>query len=190
MKAADLIIIDLEGLSLSRSIEAIERLESIPFAFRICTLWDWVGPRIIESLKEVGAKRIWADFSLYGSPETVAMRAYMIKMAGADFVSVAVSGGLEMLLAAKENGPEIVANIMPQSLGPKDILNIYGRSECPATIGLSRLAEEAEIGIVSCSPTQAGLIFDDFRGDLQFFLYDAHPDLIEAGKVKIIKEAR
>lgn len=130
------------------------------YGVKIHDLWDGEGPEVVKFLKEVGcATKIWVDLKLKDIPTAVGLRAKRVREAGADILTVHASGGIEMMMAAVENGPaEIYAVTVLTSLDEEDTHLIHGNSAKATALYLARLAKLAGVHGVVCSPKEVGLL--------------------------------
>jgi orotidine-5'-phosphate decarboxylase len=131
------------------------------FCIKIHNLYDQYGPQIIRDLRKAGAKRVWVDFKIHDIPNTVKLRARALALSGCDIITVHSSGGVEMLMAAKEGfgKGKVFAVTALTSLDSSAIKNIYNAQGANELV--SRLAELVKVsgvdGIV-CSPEEAAMI--------------------------------
>lgn len=91
------IIVALDGVSAEDSLLIAKRLKSKVWGFKINDLL--FEPNIILKLKKFG--RVFADAKLHDIPSTAARSVARLEKAGADLITVHVSGGAEMMKAAK-----------------------------------------------------------------------------------------
>lgn len=127
------------------------------FAVKIHSLFDLLGPGIVEEIKQVGAKKVWVDAKLHDIPNTVRLRSLAFAKAGADILSVHISGGVKMLEAAKEGFAQgmVLGITALTSLSQEDVKNIYGtKSAEELVLKFADLAKQAGIGGLVCSPQE------------------------------------
>ena len=150
--AEDRIILALDGMGFIECVNLLNTLNRVPYAVKVHSLLDKEGLTAAEYLRLCGHK-IWADLKLKDIPRTVGERAKIIKdIGGIDFLTVFADGGIDMMRAAVENGPEIIAVTVLTSLSPEEVKCIYGGESAKAVSArLAMLAKEAGIKRVVCS---------------------------------------
>lgn len=142
---------------LDKVIELVKKVGHLVHAVKIHNLYDKFGPEIITKLKEVGAEKVWVDFKLCDIPNTVRLRAENI---GADIISVHASGGVKMMQEAVASGKEIFAVTMLTSFSEFEVKQIYNRDVNDVVLNLARLAKEAGVAGIVCSPKEIKLLKD------------------------------
>lgn len=124
-------------------------------SMKVHSFVDEYGPNGIYWLRGSGAKKIWIDYKLHDTPDTVAERAEKLFMAGADIVTVMAAGGSEMMCAAVKvanaHGKKIFAVTVPTSMGDEECKYIYGRVREPQCARLAYLAALAGVHGIVCS---------------------------------------
>ena len=148
--------------SLNEVIALVKKVGHLVYAVKIHNLYDKFGPDVVRILKETGAERVWVDFKLYDIPNTGKLRAENIT---ADIISVHASGGLEMMKQVVASGKEVFAVTMLTSFSPADIKQIYNREVDEIVLVLVRLALEAGVSGVVCSPQEIKMLrkFPEFK---------------------------
>lgn len=153
------IILALDGMELDACRALVGKVGSRVHAIKIHSLYDSVGPSVIDRLKDAGAPRVWVDAKLHDIPETVKHRAKAFADAGADMLTVHGSGGIDMMLAAAQAFPgEVIAITLLTSLRDQQAIQIYGHPPQQTAICLARLAAHADLPSVVCSPREVALI--------------------------------
>lgn len=94
---------------------------------------------------------MWVDFKLYDIPNTVKLRTENIS---ADIISVHASGGVKMMREAVASGKEIYAITILTSFSEAEEKQIYNQEVSGAVLNLARLAREAGVAGVVCSPKE------------------------------------
>lgn len=157
------IILAADDLSIDATIELAEKIGPRVYAMKIHEAYDAVGPGIVVQLKQAGVRRVWMDAKLHDIPNTVRLRARAYADAGIDIVSVHASGGIEMMRAAKEGAREaqVFAITVLTSLSPEEAHLIYGRTLEEEVYALARLAKEAGVDGVVCSPQEVAMLAED-----------------------------
>ena len=126
--AEDRIILALDGMGFIECVNLLNTLNRVPYAVKVHSLLDKEGLTAAEYLRLCGHK-IWADLKLKDIPRTVGERAKIIKdIGGIDFLTVFADGGIDMMRAAVENGPEIIAVTVLTSLSPEEVKCKIGRA--------------------------------------------------------------
>src|SRR5665811_856898 len=110
---------------------------------------------IRDRLKEAGAERVWVDFKLYDIPNTGKLRAESIT---ADIISVHASGGLKMMQETVASGKEIFAVTALTSFTPDEVKQIYNREVDELVLIMAKLAKEAGVAGLVCSPLELHLL--------------------------------
>lgn len=150
------IILALDEIqNLDEVIALVKKVGHLVYAVKIHNLYDRFGPDVVGILKEVGAEKVWVDFKLYDIPNTARLRAASIN---ADIISVHASGGLQMMKEAVASGKEIFAVTMLTSFSPADVKQIYNREVDEQVLTLARLAKEAGVSGIVCSPKEIKMI--------------------------------
>jgi len=149
------IILALDELGWDEAIELVKKVGHLVYAVKIHNLYDQFGPGIVQKLKNAGVEKVWVDHKLHDIPNTVRLRAKDIE---ADIISVHASGGVAMMREAVASGKEILAITALTSLSPEEVKQIYGRIPEDTVLTLARLAREAGVSGVVCSPQEVKII--------------------------------
>lgn len=140
-------------------VQLVSRVGTRTYAFKIHSLWDTEGPGVVDVLKKEGAWRVWVDLKLHDTPDTVADRAKAVRDAGGDILTVHAAGGVEMMMAARENGPpEVYAITVLTSLSEEETHLLTGQPAKAAVLTRARLAKLAGVHGVVCSPNEVSLL--------------------------------
>lgn len=146
------IILALDEIqNLDDATALVKKVGHLVYAVKIHNLYDKFGPEIVTKLKEAGAEKVWVDFKLYDIPNTGRLRAENLS---ADIVSVHASGGVKMMQEAVSSGKEIFAVTMLTSFSEAEVKQIYNREVEDAVITLAKLALEAGVAGIVCSPKE------------------------------------
>lgn len=94
------VIVALDGMTQKRALKIATLLKGHVWGFKVNDLLFEDGS-IITRLKKFG--NVFADAKLHDIPNTVANSVAKLSDAGADFITVHASGGIEMMKAAKKN---------------------------------------------------------------------------------------
>lgn len=100
MKKKYPIIVSLDGIPEKEALNIAKKLKGLVWGFKINDLL-FSNIKIISKLKKFG--NVFADAKLYDIPNTVGNSVRRLSNAGADMITVHISGGLEMLKTAKQN---------------------------------------------------------------------------------------
>lgn len=103
MVAKDKIIIPLDVSSEAEAIELVGELKDLVGAFKIgLELFTSAGPKIVESVRDAGAERIFFDGKFHDIPNTVAGAARAAVRMGVWMFNVHATGGSAMMRSASE----------------------------------------------------------------------------------------
>lgn len=157
------IVLATDDLSIDATIELAEKIGPRVYAVKIHEAYDAIGPGVVVQLKQAGAHKVWMDAKLHDIPNTVRLRARAYAEADIDIISVHASGGIEMMKAAREGAPnaEIYAITVLTSLSPEEAQLIYGRTLEEEVYALARLAKDAGVHGVVCSPQEVAMLAGD-----------------------------
>ncbi len=169
----------LDGLSPERALELTRKLGRLLRAVKLHDLIDRWGSVVIQRLKATGVKRVWVDYKLHDTKDTVVLRVKALIENGADIITVHASGGVPMMKAAvdatfsepREDIAEIGASTVTQmaeiyaitvltSLDDEEIKRIYGKDRTRAQIvhELALMAHEAGVRTVVCSAQEVKML--------------------------------
>ncbi len=159
MGAESRINVALDRMGKLACVQLVSRVGARTYAFKIHSLWDIEGPGVVQVLKKEGAPRVWVDLKLHDTPDTVADRAKAVRDAGGDIVTVHAAGGVEMMMAAVENGPtEVYAITVLTSLSEEEAHLLTGQPAKAAVLTRARLAKLAGVTGIVCSPNEVSLL--------------------------------
>ena len=138
------IILALDEIQdINQAIALVKKVGHLVYAVKIHNLYDKAGPDIVTKLKEAGAEKVWVDFKLYDS---------------ADIISVHASGGVKMMQEAVFSGKEIFAVTVLTSFSDSEVQQIYNRETNEVVLSLARLAKEAGVSGIVCSPKEVKML--------------------------------
>ncbi len=159
------IIVALDGMNGEQALALAGTLGSKVWGFKVNDLLIQEGVSIITSLKRFG--KVFADAKLHDIPNTVGNGVKALAGAGADIITVHVSGGRAMLKAAASNAgnAKIVAVTVLTSFSEEDSLEIFQRKPLAAILDFAALAEASGVHGITCSPQE----LDDLREVKQLF---------------------
>jgi len=130
------------------------------------TLFYAAGPEVVIALKEKGFD-VFVDLKLYDIPHQVSGAAARISRLGAGMLTVHASGGSAMMRAAVESSrraaeevgmaaPAVLAVTVLTSTGEAGLAEVgVERSPAEQVALLARVAQEAGVDGVVCSPAEA-----------------------------------
>ena len=168
------IIVALDGLNMGQDTSIMASLLNHSerddlaeiAAYKVHDLADVEGVRkAIRDLWCYTPESAWpfVDYKLHDIPQTVGHRAKALFDAGARIITVHASGGVKMMAAAvarAKNRPNpclVLAVTVLTSLDENDI----GRPVQPEVLRLARMAKEAGVDGLVCSPQEVGLLSRD-----------------------------
>ena len=150
------IILALDEIqSLDEVLALVKKVGHLVYAVKIHNLYDKFGPEVVAKLKEAGADKVWVDFKLFDIPNTAKLRSENIS---ADMISVHASGGVEMMKKAVASGKEIFAVTVLTSFSPEEVKSIYNGEVNDVVLNLAKMAKEAGVAGIVCSPQEIKLI--------------------------------
>lgn len=164
MNTSDSVVVSVDELELAAAVSLVQKIGVRVYAVKIHDLFDRHGAQAIQKLKEAGAPRVWVDAKLYDIPNTARARAHAIALSGADIITVHASGGVEMMRTAKEGAgnAEVYAVTVLTSFSPEGAEAIYGANPTEVVLRLARLAQEAGVDGVVCSPQEVEMLKAEF----------------------------
>ena len=152
------IVLAADELSIEECLELASKIGNRVYAIKIHNLYDQHGPGVVNRLHDAGATRVWVDAKLHDIPNTVKLRAKAIAQSGADIITVHASGGVEMMAAALKAQVEVYAITVLTSLKEEQINFLHGQLSEHIVPRLARLAHDARVHGVVCSPKQVGML--------------------------------
>ena len=167
INAASKIIIALDVENKQEALSLIGQLKEAE-TFKIgLKLFIAEGPSLIQAVKRLG-KNVFLDLKLHDIPNTVAGAVRMATKYEVSLLTLHASGGLEMMhwavQAAKEESlkgqrPKLLAVTVLTSLGDEDLKKTGVEAPTQSQVlKLARLAKEAGLDGVVCSPQEISLI--------------------------------
>ena len=154
------LILALDGISFPRAMELTAILGPRLYAVKVHELADRFGVQdICRHLKAEGAPRVWVDYKLHDTPDTVRNRAMALRDCGADILTVHVGDdGLDIIKAARESGAEIYAITVLTSVPDGMLKKRYGRTRVQVMLDRALDAQLAGANGVVCSAPDASEI--------------------------------
>lgn len=153
MKKIILAIDEIQDLD--EVVALVKKVGHLVHAVKIHNLYDKFGPDIVGILKEAGAEKVWVDFKLYDIPNTGRLRALILN---ADIISVHASGGVKMMKEIVTSGKEIFAVTILTSFSESEVKEIYNREVDDVVLTLTKLALEAGVSGIVCSPQEVKML--------------------------------
>lgn len=168
MAAKDKIILALDVSTEQEAVDLVRDLNDLVGAFKIgLELFTSIGPRIIESVKNAGAGRIFFDGKFHDIPNTVAGAARAATRMGVWMFNVHAPGGTIMMRAAADAAadeahklsvetPVIIGVTVLTSIGPEMLrheLSVPTLLENQVT-HLAQLAQNSGLSGVVASPQE------------------------------------
>lgn len=103
MAAKDKIILALDVSSEQEAVDLVRELKDLVGAFKVgLELFNSAGPKIMESVKNAGAERVFYDGKFHDIPNTVAGAARAAVRMGVWMFNIHAAGGSAMMRAAAE----------------------------------------------------------------------------------------
>ena len=107
MSAKEKIILALDVNTEGEAVELVHELKDCVGAFKVgLELFTSIGPKIIESVRNAGAERIFFDGKFHDIPNTVAGAARAAVRMGVWMFNVHAQGGTDMMRAAADTAGE------------------------------------------------------------------------------------
>lgn len=153
------IIVPLDGMTKGKALTVAGKLSGQVWGFKVNDLLIECGVSIITTLKECG--KVFADPKLHDIPNTVANSAKKLYEAGADFITVHASGGIEMMMAASKSvadGSQLLAVTILTSLDEDTTHLIYGAPVKAKVLQLARDAIVAMMDGIVCSAQELRML--------------------------------
>ncbi|MFN8390210.1 MAG: orotidine-5'-phosphate decarboxylase [Bdellovibrionota bacterium] len=154
------VIVALDGMTEKEAKDLASRLAGEVWGFKVNDLLLQSGVRILSELKRYG--KVFADPKLYDIPNTVANAVRAIADAGADLITLHASGGVEMMsqAVAKAGDATLLAVTVLTSMDDKAATTTYRRGAKEAVIDFAKLAHEAGVPGIVCSPKELEYLTD------------------------------
>jgi orotidine-5'-phosphate decarboxylase len=158
----------LDGLSYDESLRVLSTsgLGRLVHAVKVHALLDQDGPRMVSLLREHGVERIWVDYKIHDTKDTVGYRVAALRNHEVDIVTVHASGGVPMMREAVKAGGQqtaIWAITVLTSLDDAEIAEIYGRERTrqQVVLTLAYMARDAGVDGLVCSAQEVGMLYQD-----------------------------
>ncbi len=153
----------LDGLSLNESLKLLRQLGDRSYAVKIHALLDQEGPSVFKLLRDHEVRRIWVDYKVHDTKDTVGYRVAALRNHKVDIATVHASGGASMMQEAVKAGgdqTQIWAITALTSLDDEEIAAIYGRERTRQEIvtDLACLAAGAGVKGLVCSAQEVAIL--------------------------------
>jgi orotidine-5'-phosphate decarboxylase len=155
------VILAADELTHDSLLELLGKIGSRIHAVKVHNMYDLYGPQIVAELRGVGVRRVWVDAKLHDIPNTVKLRAEALALSGCDMITVHASGGIKMMVAAKEGfGVGKVFGVTAlTSLDDHQIQTMYNASIAAELVDrLAPLIKESGIAGLVCSPKELPML--------------------------------
>ena len=168
-----IVALDVEGRKKALSlVQKLERAEIFKVGLKLFTA---EGPSLLQEIQSLG-KKIFLDLKLHDIPNTVAEAVKMGIKHGAHMLTLHSSGGQEMMASAVKAAREVerigkaksrlLAVTILTSLKDEELREIgMNASIRTQVLRLAKLAKEAEMDGVVCSPQEIDIIKGEFGKD-------------------------
>lgn len=152
------IVLALDGITREHALAVAKELQGRVWGFKVNDLLVRYGVSIISELKAFG--KVFADPKFYDIPNTIHNSCKVISDAGADLITVHASAGLRGLLAARDGAGSagILAVTVLTSFGADEFQAIYHSQIADGVMNLAKLAAEAQIFGLVCSPEEVSKV--------------------------------
>ncbi|MBI4415300.1 MAG: orotidine-5'-phosphate decarboxylase [Candidatus Kerfeldbacteria bacterium] len=140
--------------SLKVAMKLTRQLASLAQGVKAHGLVDRYGAlTVVPALKAAGATHVFLDLKLHDTEGTVGEeRAAIAREAGAHWLSVHISGGEKMMMAANKFGPpNIIGITVLTSISPEECVETYGAPPNVKVPQLARKAQRAGLDALVCS---------------------------------------
>ena len=166
------IVVALDFAAANQALDLVDRLDPTLCRLKVGKeLFTRTGPGLVEQLQGRGFD-VFLDLKFHDIPNTVAQACRAAAELGVWMVNVHALGGLRMMQAAREaidagaHRPLLIAVTILTSMGEEDLagIGLQGGPE-DNVIRLARLAEQAGLDGVVCSPREVPLLRERLRED-------------------------
>ncbi len=178
-KPEDKIILAIDGLSLSESIDLLNICPDLKWIKIGLELFSKEGPKAIETFKNMG-KQIFLDLKFHDIPNTMSSSCYEVTKYGVDMISIHSFAGSRALRLSKEASVEGAKelNIKPPMIIGVTVLTSFSSIEFQTDLNIyesienyvSRLAgicSEAGLDGCVCSPWELKKLRQSFTNDFK-----------------------
>jgi orotidine-5'-phosphate decarboxylase len=164
----DRLAVALDFPSAKSALALVDRLEGSCRWFKVgMELFYASGAGLVHTLRERGFE-VFLDLKLHDIPNTVAGAVRSVTSTGASLLTIHASGGERMMQAAAEaaavpGAPRLLAVTVLTSMDASELATV-GLSASPAEqiLRLARLAQQAGISGMVCSPMEVAMLRAEF----------------------------
>lgn len=166
------IIVALDVGTREEALSLVQRLDEADIFKVGLKLFLAEGPCLLQEIRRLG-KNIFLDLKLHDIPNTVAQAVKMGMKHGAHMLTLHSCGGLEMMTRAAEAAreekgakPLLLAVTVLTSLKDEDLRRMgIAASTGDQVLRLAKLAKDAGMDGLVCSPQEIDLVRREFRKD-------------------------
>ncbi|MDR1781490.1 MAG: orotidine-5'-phosphate decarboxylase [Bacilli bacterium] len=164
------VIIALDFKNKDEALNFLKQFKSSVYVKIGMELYYSEGPNIIKEIKALNHK-IFLDLKLHDIPNTVASAMRVLKNLDVDIVNVHCAGGIKMMKAAKEvfkdTNTKVIAVTQLTSTSQEMLTNelLIKEDINDVIVNYARLAYEAGLDGVVCSPLEAKIIHNNINKD-------------------------
>ncbi len=161
MNLRDHLALALDVASADEALRLVEQTADSVGVYKVgMQLFYAEGPALVRQIKAQG-RQVFLDLKLHDIPNTVASAVRSVAPLGVDFLTLHAGGGSEMLRAAAAVAGDmrLLAVTVLTSMDARELAGI-GVEKSPAeqVTSLARLASEAGVSGLVCSPLEAALL--------------------------------
>ena len=186
--AAEKIIVALDVATKEKALELVKQLRDQISFFKIgLQLYTAEGPEIVRAVLSTGAK-VWLDIKLHDIPNTVARAVESANNLGVRMLTIHLSGGREMILAAtaaRANNMSLLGVTVLTSATEQTLreIGVAGKVD-DQVLRLARLGVEAGIDGVVASPHEIKKLRAEFGDQIKIAVQGIRPSWAEPGDQK------
>ena len=187
-KAAEKIIVALDVPTREKALKLVEHLRAEISFFKIgLQLYTAEGPEIVRAVLATGAK-VWLDLKLYDIPNTVARAVESASTLGVQMLTIHLSGGSEMILAATAARTRgmLLLGVTILTSSTEQVLREIGITDSveDQVIRLAELGVQAGIDGVVASPHEIKTLRREFGDRIKIAVQGIRPSWADPGDQK------
>jgi len=187
-KAAEKIIVALDVPTREKALKLVEQLRAGISFFKIgLQLYTAEGPEIVRAVLATGAK-VWLDLKLYDIPNTVARAVESASTLGVQMLTIHLSGGSEMILAATAARTRgmLLLGVTILTSSTEQVLREIGITDSveDQVIRLAELGVQAGIDGVVASPHEIKTLRREFGDRIKIAVQGIRPSWADPGDQK------
>ncbi len=155
------VIVALDAMTREQALSLARTLQGLVWGFKVNDLLLECGVEIVSALSEYG--KVFADPKLNDIPNTVKNSVKRLTEAGADIITVHGSAGERALSEAQDVAGDcsILAITVLTSFSPEGAQAVFRQSVPDAVLHFARIAKNAGVRGVVCSPQELSLLKSD-----------------------------